>query len=317
MSRRALPSILVGLVFFSCGDPLVDERYRGEPIFKATGTLAPDSTVPVEALAGEVAAAIFWQRSLDQPGGLRAQLSASARVQLPATIEVLLFAPPEETDFVADPGAYALGFLLLYVDAARNGHFDEGDDRIIGGDFSNAFVYSPQVIEANHSPSGTTLPAGFSLINRTVLCNWRLRTTSPDPLPDYAPCELGRTCAEGYQCRAITRVCTLASSHECTPVGGECAEGYSCDPSGPTCYPDRLSYQDICVGSECGESETCAELLRCLPTASTRPISCGPSIGCAAGLICDQRTRSCTPLLPFTVELSAEPDLSRLGCPAL
>lgn len=317
MKRRGAIAAWAGLALLGCGDPLVDQRYRGEPIFKATGTLAPDSMVPVSALTGDVLAAVFWKRSLEPSGGLRAQLSASATVELPATIEVLLFAPPEPADFVEEGGSYALGFLLLFVDLDRNGRYDEGTDRIIGGDFGNAFVYSPQVIEAEASPSGTTLPAGFSLINRTLLCNWRLRSTATDPLPDYAPCEVGRRCAEGYACRAITQVCAEEPSGECTPVGGSCGDGYRCDPSGPSCYPIQPSYQDICVGSTCQRGETCADLLRCLPAAASRPIACGPSIGCAAGLICDQHTRSCTPLLPFTVELSAEPDLSRLGCATL
>lgn len=314
MTGRGL-ALGVMVAIAGCGEPLVDERYRGEPIFTARGQIDAQATA-TSFVDGVLRASIFWQTSLEKDGRLVEQLSLSTRVEFPSTIEVQVFYPPSRAYFVESTttAPYAVGFLLLYVDVDEDRRFQEGRDRFVGGDLRNSFLYSPQRVTADRSPTGTALSAGFSLVNLTTLCNWRRARTGQDPLPDYARCEVGRVCSAGYACRAVTKVCAPAAYSGCGPAGGSCEGGLICEAATPGCFPDAPSYADICILSSCPEGMSCEDLLRCLPDTDDTGVACGPTIGCAAGLVCDHATRICAPLLPFSIELRDRVDISHLNC---
>lgn len=309
MRRAAVLFALAAWV--GCGDALVDERYRGEPIFKAKGTIDAQAAAS-SFVDGTVRASIFWQT---EGGALMEQQSLSTQVEFPSSIEVLVFYPPPHQALVkAASSSYAVGMVLLYVDLDGDRRFDDGQDRFVGGDTRNGFLYSPAQASAEASPTGTALAAGFSLVNLTTLCNWRRAQTGQDPLPDYPRCRTGRVCDQGYVCRAATRVCTPSPSVSCTPIGGSCDGGLVCEEAGPGCFPAAPSYADVCVKSACPGDQSCEDLLRCMPDTQEAGVACGPTIGCPARMVCDHATRTCTPLVPFSVELRDHIDLGRLSC---
>jgi hypothetical protein len=79
-------------------------------------------------------------------------------------------------------------------------------------------------------------------------------------------------------------------------------------------FPAAPSYADVCVKSACPADQSCEDLLRCMPDTQEAGVACGPTIGCPARMVCDHATRTCTPLVPFSVELRDHIDLGRLSC---
>src|SRR5688572_20396278 len=98
--------LVIASLIASCGDPIVDTSYRGEPIWSVEGTInAPEQLDGLE-LGDEVRASLFWIPNLSQQEQpvMVEQTSLTAEVRFPATFEVRVFEPPALNHFVEFDG---------------------------------------------------------------------------------------------------------------------------------------------------------------------------------------------------------------------
>jgi hypothetical protein len=182
-----------------CGDPLVPDGYRGEPLFELEGQLV--SLTELGPLAeGTPRVGLFWSPTGDTreaPAQLVEQRSATIDVTFPAAFKVRLFESPPPAAFAAR-AELAVGVLLVYLDADENGRFDPAGDRLLGGDDRGAVLFAPAALGAEASPTGRPLQAGFTYVRLPLPC------APPEALPpsggERCGVDLGAACAVNADC---------------------------------------------------------------------------------------------------------------------
>ena len=219
----ALLSVLV-----ACGDGIVGTEYRGEPLYSFEGIILTFmDEVPEEEITR---VALGWNKSSElnfDLGNLQLQDSLSATVRFPSIFEVNVFYPPETELFDGLEGEWALAYVLIYSDDNRNERLDEGE--LIGGAPEQALLYSRTELEAQESPTGQPLPAGYHIIPLPLTCE-------PKPIVDGQDCNvpLGEACESDVDCGAGTCIlevdgvsfpdgyCALLEDNPegCVPEGG-------------------------------------------------------------------------------------------------
>ena len=144
------------LALSACGDPLVDGRYRGEPLFTLSGTVIADEGVAYEDWAdGDVRISIEWSewKGTEARGGYDVE-QLETLTSFPAQFEVNIYQPPDlDALFWAPwlPGyEVAVGRPLLYLDRNQDGRWDVGSDEVIGGAFDTVLVYVEPTWEDDH-----------------------------------------------------------------------------------------------------------------------------------------------------------------------
>lgn len=190
ISRVPLAGLLLaGLLLTGCGDPLVGETYRGEPI----------GALPLEVSSADdpsnydgvpVRVALFWS-----PGGPDSaqstwveQVQTSRLAQPLDRFDLMVFEQPTPDLLVAGTG-YGLARALAYQDDDGDG-LKGADEPIVGINGRSALIYAPQ---ATTGPSGNPLPAGFHIVTAPVPC-------APQPVPpgvadpDDCGVPLGQAC---------------------------------------------------------------------------------------------------------------------------
>jgi hypothetical protein len=198
---RLLP---LALALISCGDPLVDNTYRGEPIWFVEGTInAPEKLDDDLSLGDDVRASLFWIPNLsvlDQPV-LVEQSSVTAEVRFPATFEVRVFEPPDVSHFVNFDDRYAAALLLIYVDKNLDGFYGAAD-QVVGGTLNKVLLFARETVPAEASPTGEPIPVGFSLGQPPLVCP-QTASGREEPLP-LPPERLGfceiEMCPEDWNC---------------------------------------------------------------------------------------------------------------------
>jgi hypothetical protein len=188
----------------SCGDPIVDTSYRGEPIWYVEGTIsAPDQLDGLD-LGDEVRASLFWIPNLSQQEEpvMIEQTSVTAEIRFPATFEVRVFEPPAFQHFVESDYRYAAALLLIYVDEDRDGFYG-GFDYVVGGTFNKVLVFAREMVPATDGPTNEDIPIGFSLIQPPLKCPSYFAGPPGPPLdvriPDGGSCEVAH-CPSEWRC---------------------------------------------------------------------------------------------------------------------
>jgi len=159
-----------------CGDPLADGRFPGDPLITLAGSIrdqspaAEDDDHTAQVSSGPLKLAVFWSRG--GLGGVGGEVSgleqqAIARGIFPAEFTLAIYAPPHDAALfdAAGGGRLALGLLVAYVDADRDGRYDKNADRVIGGARASALIYSP---EGASDPQYGTFGAGFHRVHFEV-----------------------------------------------------------------------------------------------------------------------------------------------------
>jgi hypothetical protein len=145
--------VLLALFLCACGDPLVEGGYRGEPIFKVRGeTLFLPSPVPGEEITHRASA--FWNVDAAGSIALVEQTSVTTEVFLPDVFDVIFFLPPEPQHFQSP--SLAVGILIIYADADRDGRWSEGTDGLLAVTTRQGFTYS--------------VSTGFSIVELPTQC---------------------------------------------------------------------------------------------------------------------------------------------------
>ena len=149
---RLIGSTLTAFSFLAalaCGDGLTDSGYRGEALFRLTGTVQQATTDSLEG-SGELRLALFWALHEFEDGEAiiveNDQVLTTA--QFPARYELRLFTPPPPDSITSIDGAegkLAFGSIGLYLDTNGNAQWNEGES-ILGGprEGDQVLAYTPQ-----------------------------------------------------------------------------------------------------------------------------------------------------------------------------
>jgi hypothetical protein len=144
--------IALAVLLFAC-DPLVEDGYLGEPIFKVRG----ETTFMMAPIPGEEVthrASAFWNVGSAGSIDLIEQTSVTTEVFLPDVFDVIFFRPPEPQHFRSS--REAIGILLVYADVDRDGRWNDQVDALLGATTRQGFAYSTAT--------------GFSLVDLPAAC---------------------------------------------------------------------------------------------------------------------------------------------------
>lgn len=233
-----------GLVLVaSCGDPLLDDGYRGEPLFSLGGKVAstgeqPDYDAPLRAgvfwlpYDPTTLGAAFAERTpierldriegVPEGAGLVEQGAVSLDVRFPGTFEINVFAPPPPAAKLGD-GPLRYGVVLLYEDRDGDGHL--GADERIGGATGQLVVYSdrPLAADAPDNPLDRAVQPGYLEVTLPLRCG--------APPPAY---EVDET----YGARVGAACATETEAADCGPEGTCLLEDYDGPLPGGYCVLD-------------------------------------------------------------------------------
>jgi hypothetical protein len=285
--RRAL--LLLGVALTSCGDPIVDASFRGNPLVTFEGEIRGEHP-DVELGSKLVRLALFMSvngtmtRSFDD---LRELRSASVAIEVPRSWSLSLFDPPSDgflTSLKPGGARFAVGRLLAYKDANENHQYDS-EEPIVGADLGRVVVYAPQAMSAADSPTGLPLPPGFHLILNRMTCRPQTLMQPPEGRECNVP--LGISCKSDADCGE--GVC-LRDTYILPWPGGACVVRHpppqSCRPKGANRVKDP---QEPSPRDEGGYWVKSCEM----PSDCDRP----------ALYTCDQGTRACLPSAHIRLEI--------------
>lgn len=200
-------TLALALLLASCGDPLVEDGYRGEPLFLVRGQVA---TLQVGAGPESLyRGAVFWMTGAPREERLVEQASVATNLILPDMFDVLFFRPPEARHFVSADPPYAAGVLVVYRDNDADRIYTEGVDVVLGSSEQNGFVYSPEGIDLDRSPAeGRGIAPGFAVIPFPPRCPQRPGQPAvvPPPVPARR-CDAGKRCGLGESCDEVQHLC--------------------------------------------------------------------------------------------------------------
>jgi len=281
----------------SCGKPLVDESYRGTPLFEFEGQL--DVQGRFEPGVHNIRLSIFWLP--DGPATIRQhwveQSSASVVVDFPSSFAVKVFEPPKPAHYFQ---SQALGRLVLYDDLDQNGQYSR-DEPIVGEAPNQGLVYTPPDHDEAQSFTTVSFPQGFSLIQYPLRC----RTRPPHSL------DAGCALLIGAPCQTLDDCCKQAD--ECEPYGAVCIPENSGRQRFPGGYCVARPNSRVCTpherGRDLGEGMVAARPLsinyvgRILTMFVKR---CESSAECRDEYVCEPAYQVCLPDRPVRLAMNAE-----------
>ena len=161
-SERWAGLALGALVLGSCGDPLVDRDYPGEPLLELEGLVQIQGVSELDGAQGSVRLAVFWAKPEGFEPGAGHTDFADQRVSLsdlPGTYAARIYVPPgPESMLELDGARVGLGSLVIYIDAEDDGHFDPGVDAPVGASRDHMLLY----VDGETEVTGLgTLPRGY------------------------------------------------------------------------------------------------------------------------------------------------------------
>ena len=267
----------------SCGDALVGESYRGQPLFRIETELV--RTTAIRSSDKPFRVSVFWTKNGDtdvSAGNLVEQPSVAVDLAFPGRFKINIFQPPAGEGLLAVEG-HRVGLLLIYEDLDEDGRYDHGELR--GGAFDRVLLHVPAAVEAASSITGERLAAGYNLARNPILCSCGVNLG--------AACADDAACGPAGQCAKDTGgfvfpngMCVAESKPDCLPRGSmilgdfieqgkthavkacrvdaDCrvAEGYVCCAN--LCFPDDPG--NVCTdptdctpptGGPCSSNQAC------------------------------------------------------------
>ena len=225
--RIALTLVLPALVLSASCDPLVEEGFQGEVLFTIEGRVVDFNFSDTQL--DYPLASLFWASGGDttiDPNLLRAQSEVSVRVAFPATFSINVFEAPILNDIGTRP--YAIGQLVVWQDDNDDGEYSASEFR--GGALEHVILFADRELAPQESPTGRTLPKGFSLASLPLPC----QEIPVVPQADDCGVPLGAECSpDASECGAFGACllddgftsypdgyCVLPTNMDCFPTGG-------------------------------------------------------------------------------------------------
>ncbi len=164
--------LALALALVSCGDPLADGHYLGEPLFSVSGfvhLVIPGSAIEGPETEGPLRVAVFWAPARGDSFRLDGATEQAVETTgfFPAKFEVTLYEPPDPSLYRSiddGEGDLAVALLLAYLDVNRDGRWERGLDRLVGGAQNQLLAYSPTGFK---SPTWGELSPGFGRLLAT------------------------------------------------------------------------------------------------------------------------------------------------------
>ncbi len=290
LKKETICLLAFALLPSGCGGSLVDDSYRGQPIFQLTGRI---HDVQLAKRSQDLKAAIFWTQtatSSTHPDGLREQQAEQVQVTFPAQFEVNIFTPPLQAWKPAE-SPFWLGFLLIYEDTDGSGNYSQPGE-LRGGADQTAIIYTQENIPAENSLTGAPLPKGFSKVLIPLGCGI---TFFPGPTdPSNCGMKLGASCRQDRDCGASAKC--LKDAGYISFEDGYCVASV---PEVPLCFP-----QD---GVPVAIELAAIQAVNPNQEASFQPFwfkSCQSNTDCRQGYECATDVLACMPTTPVFVTIA-------------
>jgi hypothetical protein len=187
------------LLLVACGDPLVEQGYRGAPLYTFTGQIG--SVSGGSTFEAPVRAAVFWSidGTTNLHGDLVEQSAIALAVRFPGTFEINVFEPPRDVPWKDPQAPVRVGLVLVYEDVNGNHRLDPGELR--GGARNEALLYVERAVPAAASPTGRALAPGFQAQRLPMPCGVPSATAGGDcGVPLGASCDTDADCGTGGLC---------------------------------------------------------------------------------------------------------------------
>lgn len=171
MPRRL--TLACALVLAAC-DSAHDGEFPGRPLAVVSGRVSVPSVIdaPLDGSQGELRLALLWSSpTIGVAPAIDALASGAVESEstVPTGFSVAIHTPPADDRLrVAASGRFAIGQLVVYLDADHDGSFDDTTERLVGA--SRWLVaWSPE--GAVGDPLATALQAGVSLVRGSGPCD--------------------------------------------------------------------------------------------------------------------------------------------------
>ena len=252
MRTSCLRAAIAALTLTACGDALVEQGYRGIPLYTFEGQVAAvngGGTFDAPARA-----AVFWS-----PDGTTAltdalveQSAISVAVRFPGTFTLNVFEGPGDVPWRDRSGAVRVGLILVYEDLDGDGLAGPGELR--GGSANHVLLYAERAVEAAASPTGRALTPGFHAVRVPLPCEVE---DSDGRAGDTCGVALGASCVADADCGPLgaclerDRYARYPGGYCVLPVGG-------CTPQGARTLATELGGVATRVwAAGCDEADQC------------------------------------------------------------
>lgn len=271
-----------------CGDPLVDEQYRGVRIWQTSGGI--NGLLDSSLVGQSLRLALFYTTEITgdvDPARLIEHRGASTSVQLGVGYTLGMFEPPGEPLMVRNPdgssAGYAVGRLIAYADANRDGQRQAGEP-LVGIEPTTAYAYLPSALPAGRTPTRDGLPAGMTPLLIPQACS----SMGPPPANDPGDCgvPLGQDCRSDTDCSPNRGGRCLKETNSPWP-GGYCT---ILENSATVCRPARAAFYRAPRFAAIPDGTMGFYLRPCGKDAD-----CTRMMGMDGGYQCDLGLRACRP----------------------
>lgn len=287
-----------GFGAIGCGDPIIDDRYAGKPLHRATGTIIGFEQ---ERFKHPLRASLFWspdgKLDISQVPHMFEDNSVKIQMEFPSTAQISIFKPPKAEWMV--PGAgYAVGAMVIYEDTVGQGRFILGRTPIRGGSANSAIFYAPKALHEHASPFRTPIGPGMMHLELPLPCGLvTFPKQEQQPSPECNADFVGSACTHHAQC-GPGGIC-LKSLEEFVFNNGYCSK-----PASPRCHPPGTVALDSLDEFNSEKATRTTFLLK----SCDRDTSCRKQEGYACGTF----IRGCIPAIPISLEISEQFQFSQL-----
>lgn len=292
----------LGAVVAGCGDPLVDNQYRGVRIWQTSGGFSGllDSSLTGQPLR----LALFYTPDLTgdvDPARLVEHRGASTDVQLGVGYTLGMFEPPGEALMVRNTdgssAGYAIGRLIAYADTNRDGRRQSGEP-IVGIEPTAAYAYLPSALSADRTPTRDGLPEGMTPLLIPQPCE-SLGLPRPPPASDPGDCgvPLGQDCRSDTDCSPNRGGRCLKETNSPWP-GGYCT---IIENATTTCRPMRSAFYRAPRFAAIPDGTLGFYLRPC-----SKDADCTRMLGMDGGYQCDLGLRACRPGISTMMRLATK-----------
>jgi hypothetical protein len=219
--------LLLGLA--ACGDPLVGERYLGEPMLSFWGTVFVSDGAADTDPDADVGVAVVWNPG---PSGeqLRPEEKLTTETDFPARYVINLLAPPiPEVMHTLPDGTDnrgSIGLVVVYRDVNGNGRAELAHEALLGVAEDIAVIWH-EGPEEGVEASPTEPPRGYGVVRRTAEQCGGLPPERVDEVTEPVDIVMGDIC------EAVIDPDCNPDTNEWGPICGDVAPPGTPPPGGP------------------------------------------------------------------------------------
>jgi hypothetical protein len=188
-----------------CGSPLVDQSFRGAPLWSVQGDSERGGTVSDQRHM----MALFFSSTLDNldPEQMSELTASTTPLAVPSAFVLNVFRAPSPHQLVQGQ-SYAVGRVLVYDDLNRDWRREPGEP-FVGIEPPTAVVWAATELPVGAGPGHGVVAAGFTSVLEPQPCSFQPpQPTTPDDcgVPLGSGCGSDSDCGTGGLCLKQTKV---------------------------------------------------------------------------------------------------------------